>query len=193
MLVSPEKRHVGVAALFAEHVGGGDHAVLLGQAPVFDTHRAPGEREGGDIPRGPQAIGSAHFGIDLHRLVFGQQHALDESGRGFHPGAQQHQWRLQPLTVGQQHGFDLALALDPHDFGGAVEGDPLAFVQLADAAADALAQLLGQRHFVAGDQVHLQAVLAQGRGGFQADETVADDHYRLAGFGRVKQVRGILP
>ncbi|MNR51849.1 hypothetical protein D3C85_1715870 [compost metagenome] len=74
-----------------------------------------------------------------------------------------------------------------------MEDDPLAFVQLADAAADALAQLPGQGDLVAGDQVHLHAVLAQGRGGFQADEAVADDHCRLAGLGSVQQVRGILP
>ncbi|MNV95671.1 hypothetical protein D3C71_1905860 [compost metagenome] len=94
VLVGPEERYVGVAALLAEHVGGGDHPMLLGQAPVFDSHRAPAEREGGDIPRGPQAICSTHFSVDLHRLVFGQQHPLDESGRRSYSGAQQHQWRL---------------------------------------------------------------------------------------------------
>ncbi|MCY1438887.1 hypothetical protein D9M71_551030 [compost metagenome] len=89
------------------------------------------------------------------------------------------------------HRFDLVLAFDPLDLGGAVEGDAFSFMQRANAAPDTLAQLSGQRDFVARDHVHLHAILAQCRGCLQADEAVTDDDHRLARLGCVEQLCSI--
>ncbi|MNJ80239.1 hypothetical protein D3C77_785430 [compost metagenome] len=64
-------------------------------------------------------------------------------------------------------------------------------MQRANAAPDPLAQLSGQRDFVARDHVHLQAILAQCRGCLQADEAIADDDHRLARLGGIEQLCSI--
>jgi hypothetical protein len=75
MLVGPEERHIVVAAPLAQHVGSGNHPVLLGQAPVL-AHRAPGEGRW-RCRRPPTGLRWLQMGVDLHRAVFAQLQALE--------------------------------------------------------------------------------------------------------------------
>ncbi|MNR40893.1 hypothetical protein D3C85_1592230 [compost metagenome] len=60
----PEKRHVEVVLVAAEHVRRSDPSLLLGQAPMLDALRLAIEREGRDITGGPEPIGHAHTAVD---------------------------------------------------------------------------------------------------------------------------------
>ncbi|MNP20228.1 hypothetical protein D3C76_1127920 [compost metagenome] len=61
-------------------------------------------------------------------------------------------------------------------------------MQRQNRLADAVAELFGERHRMAGQHRDLQAVLAQGGSGFHGDETVADDHRPLTGLGAVQNL-----
>ncbi len=58
-----------------------------------------------------------------------------------------------------------------------MEGHAIGFMQGLEMLAEGLAHLLDEGQGSGGDHVHRQALLAQGGGGFQADEAGADDHH----------------
>ncbi|MCY1361535.1 hypothetical protein D9M69_482040 [compost metagenome] len=92
------------------------------------------------------------------------------------------------MVVVQAHGFDLVRPFDLYRIAMSMKHDAMGFMSCANGLADRVAELFGKRHLVAGQYGHVQAKLAQGRGGFHGNEAVADDHHPLAGAGAVQNL-----
>ena len=164
---------VGVACGVGKHRLGGRAAMLFGETPVLDA----GAVHGGDVAGAPEGGGEAEVAAYGEAAFLSGGEVRGVAGDGFD-------------TDGEDHyvGGDVRAGVegdcggrDGRGFGFEMEGDAVVAMELKDCLRDFGTELVGEGEFAGSDDGGVEAALAEGAGGFERDEAVADEGYAGAG------------